>query len=186
LIDEGRSLIGEDGSEGFTLREVARRVGVNHRAVYRHFQNKDDLLAAIAERGYELLVASMKDELTALGEARAPEQLMAMAHAYVDFAFAEPAFFTVMFGRRLNEEGRYPTLEIPIRAAATLLGEVLTRGQERGEIVEGPVRDLGLAFWSSMHGVASMTLSRRIRVKPALRRSYLATLMAPTIRGLTR
>ena len=186
LVERGTELVAESGAEGFTLRELARRVGVNHRAVYRHFASKDDLLAAIAERGYEALVERFHADLAALADATAVDRLLGLAQAYVAFAFAEPAAFSVMFGRRLNEDGRYPSLEVPIRAAAAILTEVIEDGQRRDEIVAGSVRDLGLAFWASMHGIASMVLERRIRVKPSLRKGYVATLMAPLLRGLVR
>jgi len=55
LVDAARTLIAASGPEGFTLREVERQVGVNHRAAYRHFEDKRALLAAVAQQGYEAL-----------------------------------------------------------------------------------------------------------------------------------
>ncbi|MGC4051803.1 MAG: helix-turn-helix domain-containing protein [Paludibaculum sp.] len=53
-------LIREGGPAGFTLREVARRAGVSHAAPYRHFRDKDDLLAAIAEDGFRRLAVEIQ------------------------------------------------------------------------------------------------------------------------------
>src|ERR1700677_4130866 len=55
LLDSAVALIGEVGPQAFTLREVARRAGVSHNAPYRHFRDKDDLLAEVAAQGFDQL-----------------------------------------------------------------------------------------------------------------------------------
>ena len=52
LLESGLRLIAEVGPTGFTLRELARRAGVSHNAPYRHFRDRDDLMAAVATQGY--------------------------------------------------------------------------------------------------------------------------------------
>src|ERR687890_659997 len=61
LLDASLALIREEGLHGFTLREVARRAGVSHNAPYRHFRDKDSLLAAIAEDGFNRLTARIRE-----------------------------------------------------------------------------------------------------------------------------
>ena len=56
LLSAAISLIGEVGPTAFTLREVARRAGVSHNAPYRHFRNREDLLAAVASQGFRELL----------------------------------------------------------------------------------------------------------------------------------
>src|SRR5580700_9985299 len=60
LLDAALALISEVGPQAFTLREVARRAGVSHNAPYRHFRDKDELLAVVAVQGFERLTAAMK------------------------------------------------------------------------------------------------------------------------------
>ena len=67
-----------------------------------------------------------------------------------------------------------------------LLAHEIEQGQAEGVIVEAPSRDLGLALWSTMHGVASLVLSRRIRISARHRKSYVRTLLTPTLRGFLR
>ena len=73
LIDASIGLIAESGPDGFTLREVARRARVSHTAPYRHFREKSDLLAAVAEQGF-LELRKAVDRATARCRT-APERL---------------------------------------------------------------------------------------------------------------
>lgn len=186
LLDDALALIAEVGAESFTLRELARRTGVNHRAAYRHFASKDELLATIVEHGYDALVAALREGLADVPPSDAHARLYAIGEAYVAFALREPSTYAVMFGRRLNEDGRFPAIERPIAEAVKLLAHEIEQGQAEGVIVEAPSRDLGLALWSTMHGVASLVLSRRIRISARHRKSYVRTLLTPTLRGFLR
>ena len=61
LLDAAIQLIAEIGANGFTLREVARRAGVSHNAPYRHFADREELLAAVALQGFRELDQAMLD-----------------------------------------------------------------------------------------------------------------------------
>jgi AcrR family transcriptional regulator len=159
-------------------------VGVNHRAAYRHFASKEDLLAAIAEQGYARLADAFEASVAEVAEDDPIGRLTSLGQGYVRFALAEPATYGVMFGRRLNEDGRFPAIEVPIARAVACLSRELQNGQARGVFRPDPVRELGFSVWSSMHGIASLVISRRIRVKSVHRDAYVATLIAPTLRGL--
>src|ERR1700740_773464 len=73
LLKTAIQLIGEVGPAGFTLREVARRAGVSHNAPYRHFADREELLAAVAAQGFRELTQAMRD--AAHEQAKALEQL---------------------------------------------------------------------------------------------------------------
>ena len=108
LVDGAVELIAERGVRRFSLAELSRRLGVSVAAPYRHFANRDELLAAVAVRA-----------LHAFGEALAarasendpPEQrLAAMAAGYVRFSAEQPARFGVVFGVGLDKKERNPEL----------------------------------------------------------------------------
>ena len=61
LLEAAVRLIAEVGPTAFTLREVARRAGVSHNAPYRHFRNREDLIAAVAAQGFRELTRAMTD-----------------------------------------------------------------------------------------------------------------------------
>src|SRR3954465_9962216 len=67
LIQAGLKLLGEHGAAGLSLRAAAELAGVSHAAPYRHFRDKNALVAAIAEEGYKLLTRSMRAEIEASG-----------------------------------------------------------------------------------------------------------------------
>lgn len=187
LVDACAELAREHDVEHLTLREAARRVGVNHRAAYRHFASKEDLLAAVAEQGWWLLVESQRRALEHTPGAQPAARLRAYGVAYVDFAVSHPGHTRVMFGPRLNEDGRFPALEVPLKAAISLL-EVELRRLLHAPGAEAPseraVRDAGIALWAAMHGVAVLVQQRRIRVKPERLHEYAGRLLEPTLRGL--
>ena len=184
LRDAATRLLAERGSDGLTLREAARLVGVNHAAAYRHFTDKRALLAAVAEEGYAKLARDMHraDAKTA----EPGERLRRIGTAYVAFARADPALFALMTGPRLNEDGRFPSLERALRDGVDALEAPLRDGQAAGLLREGPIEPIALAVLMLIHGYAQMVLTRRVRVAPARIGEYLGTLLQPFMRGLRR
>src|ERR1035438_6082563 len=83
LLDASLALIRKSGPGGFTLREVARRAGVSHNAPYRHFRNKEELLAALAAEGFDRLTAAMAKAVEpATG---CMDRIQASGRGYVEF-----------------------------------------------------------------------------------------------------
>ena len=186
MVDAAVAVVESEGGnpEDITLREVARRVGVNHRAAYRHFTDKTALLAAVAEEGYRALLTEIDAVLTQRRRATAERRLRAIATAYVVYAIDHPSQYRIMFGRRLNEDGRFPVLEELVARAHAVLDAEFRAGQTSGELAETPVLETVFGFWSLAHGFASLTLVRRIKVKRALLESWGQQVFAPFFRGL--
>jgi AcrR family transcriptional regulator len=182
LVDAALEILAEQGADSFTLRELARRVGVNHRAAYRHFADKTAVFAAVAEQGYLELVARME----AARAAAAPDleaEVFASCEAYVAFALDRSAHFRVMLGPRLNEDGRFPELERAVQAAWGSLVALMDRAQrERG--LRGERDDAVITLWAATHGLATLTLGRRLRVKRSALPAFTRRALAPVIAGL--
>jgi AcrR family transcriptional regulator len=107
LIDTAVDLIGERGVRHFSLAEASRRLGVAVSAPYAHFSDRDDLLAAVAVRGYQMFGAQLaQDARSGLPPAA---RLAAMTAAYVRFAAAQRPLFEVMYDAGLDK-ARYPEL----------------------------------------------------------------------------
>jgi AcrR family transcriptional regulator len=120
LVDAAIALIAERGVRGFSLAEASRRVGVSAAAPYRHFADRDDLLAAVAVRALDSFAAMV----AAQGSPDDPAQrLAAMARAYVQFAGEQSSLFDVLFIAGLDKS-RYPELQRAWISIDELLGLV--------------------------------------------------------------
>jgi AcrR family transcriptional regulator len=121
LLEAAVQLIAETGPRGFTLREAARRAGVSHNAPYRHFRDRDDLLAAVATDGFDRLTRAMA---RAAPKASPLNRLRRSGLAYVDFALRWPQHFAAMFDAPWKQP-EYPACAAAAqRCFQTLLGFV--------------------------------------------------------------
>jgi AcrR family transcriptional regulator len=154
LIQASLALISEEGFGALTLREVARRAGVTHAAPYRHFADKEALLAAVAEEGFRSMAARMRERMD---QERGPaERLSACGVAYVLFAVQHPAHFRVMFGPHFARPAKHEGLGAEGGQAFSLLVQCLTQGQQEGVLRQGETMALALTAWSLVHGLASL------------------------------
>lgn len=102
LVEAAIALAAESGPSGVMLRAVTRQVGVSPNAAYRHFADRDALLAEVAHRAMRGLVETMarrQESVPTHGDPRqrAVERLEAIGRGYVDFALAQPGLFRVCF-----------------------------------------------------------------------------------------
>lgn len=159
LLDAAVALIAETGPRGFTLREAARRAGVSHNAPYRHFRDKDDLLAAVATEGFDRLAGAMA---RAAPRSRPIDRLRRSGLAYVDFAIRWPQHFAAMFDLPWNK------LDYPACAAAaercfgTLLAFV-RECQDAGQMTAGDSERYAYQAWALVHGIAKLANSGQLR-----------------------
>lgn len=182
VLDAAVSILAELGVEGFTLREAARRVGVNHRAVYRHFEDKRTVLAAVAEEGYHALAAEMREAIERSGATAPADRLVALAEGYVRFARRERARYQVMFGPRLNADERFPSLETAVREALRVVSrELKLAGPEAPSLVR---RDAGITLWSTVHGFAALHLAGRVPLSDRHVARYVDTVVRPVVVGV--
>jgi AcrR family transcriptional regulator len=108
LIDTAAELIGERGVRGFSLAEASRRLGVAVSAPYAHFADRDDLLAAVAVRAFELFRAALLPEMDKFADPA--ERLAGMARGYVRFAAQHRPLFEVLYEAGLDKV-RHPEIE---------------------------------------------------------------------------
>ncbi|MFD3523933.1 TetR/AcrR family transcriptional regulator [Streptomyces sp. NPDC058653] len=124
LIRAALDLVGERGPHGFTLAEASRRAGVSVAAPYKHFADRETLLAELATRGYREQRARFA---VAVGGGEDPvEQLAAFASAYVRFAAEEPALFDITFNAGLDKS-RFAELAAAGEEVAGVLLPVVRR-----------------------------------------------------------
>src|SRR4051794_36901136 len=103
LLDAGERALESAGAQSLSLRELAREVGVSHAAPRRHFPDKQALLDALAQAGFERLGALLAAAVAGAG-ADFDERFLALARAYVAYATEHPALVDLMFASK-NQAG---------------------------------------------------------------------------------
>lgn len=183
LLEVAKRLIAERGIDGFTLREVARRVGVTHVAAYRHYTDRRALLAAVAEHGFHQLRRRI-EAARRKTEASLEPQLRAILAAYLRFCWDEPALTAVMFGPRRSHRGEFPALEAAVTGSLGIIIETIAALAPAQALRRRSARDLGLALWTFVHGFA--TLSHDKAAYPSARRAARAfdDMLTPTLLGM--
>jgi AcrR family transcriptional regulator len=151
LVSIARELVRESGTEGWSMREATRRAGVSQAAPYRHFADKGALLDAVGadahaelERRYRAAIADDTDDAS---------DALAVARAYVRFAFDEPRLFRLIF----SSPRLHGTSEA--KSAYQVFEQAVQRSQQQGALPAGSVAMLAHVLWSGVHGVADLVLS---------------------------
>jgi AcrR family transcriptional regulator len=165
LLAASLELLETDSPTALSLRAVARRVGVSHAAAYRHFADKTELLAAIAEQGFVLLADLMATEVAAEGDDH-EARFVACARAYLRFAQSHSRHFRVMFSGWADDRARHPALSAAADRSHAVLFDVVEQGQAASMIVPGEPRIIALSAWASIHGLAALLLERQLLAPP--------------------
>ena len=157
LVEAATALVESEGASGFTLREAARRAGVNHRAAYRHFRSKEALAAAVAEWGFDRMRAGMQRRLR--GAATPSARVGAILRAYVRFALGRPSLYRAMFGPSSPGVGVTPELR---RAAFRVIALIEPEAESILGAKGRPVRDAVIAQWAMAHGLCELMIAGHI------------------------
>jgi AcrR family transcriptional regulator len=154
LLREGERALESGGAQRLSLRELARGVGVSHAAPRRHFADRQALLDALAQSGFERLGARMATAIADAGPG-ADERFASLARAYVGFASEHPALTELMFAVK-----HQPDAPTELRAVAEQAFEapmaLVTEGQAAGEIVAGDPERVAMVAWAAVSGLAAM------------------------------
>jgi AcrR family transcriptional regulator len=156
LIAAAVEMVEQVGPEAFTLREVARRIGVSHAAPYRHFKTRHEVLVAVAAAGFERLGARMQAALEDSDDPLAG--FKRCAGAYFGFAVENPQQFKLMFGTAVDRDEIGAVRQRADRvfdAMAALLEEA----QQQGRIRPGDAADFTRIAWSLVHGICLLHLN---------------------------
>jgi AcrR family transcriptional regulator len=155
LVRAALELIAEKGPAGFTFADAARWAGVSPAAPYRHFRDRDELLASVAQRGFVQFEAALA---RAWDDGR-PEPFTAferVGKAYLEFARTEPAYYSAMFEAGIPLDSSPDLREAGerafavLRAASERLIAIIPPGQRP------PALMMGLHIWALSHGIASL------------------------------
>jgi AcrR family transcriptional regulator len=155
LMRAALDLIAKKGPAGFTFAEAARWAGVSPAAPYRHFRDRDELLSSVAHRGFEqfeAVLARAWDE----GRPNALAAFERVGRAYLEFARAEPAFYSAMFEAGIPLDANPGLILASERAFAVLRKATEALVSTLPPANRPPVLMMALHIWAMSHGIASL------------------------------
>jgi AcrR family transcriptional regulator len=161
LLEAAERALENGGLQSMSLRELSRELGVTHASPRRHFADKQDLIDALALRGFERM-----DEI--LGRAAKNNgqlfktRLTKFARAYVSFALKHPALCGLMFDAKHRPGAPKELLEASDKAFSH--GRALfANGQASGEVVEGDPNRLALVAYAALQGLISISTDGKFK-----------------------
>lgn len=154
-IQAAREVIAEQGVEGLSMRDVARRLDISHQAPYRHFPSRDHLLAEIMRRCFE----DFADFLDQSANAHSEDPLRGMGEAYLTYAAQKPLEYRLMFGTPWPEPAAHPELvKHAVHAFDVLRQNLLAKhGDEKNAKKQAELE--AMFIWSALHGLATIEQS---------------------------
>lgn len=155
-LEAALALVKSDGMEALSLRAIAQDLGVTHRALYRHFTDKDGLHAAIAAAGFLQLDAAMRNE-----GARHRAAVMA---GYVGFALENRHLYEAMFGLGSARMMQEPEPGLAVKAAIATAAEAFAGENSVHSLT---VRDQVISAWGMAHGLCHLWRSGALRARDA-------------------
>ena len=153
LLAAAERTVRERGVQDLSLRELARELGVSHGAPRYHFPDRQALLDALAESGFERLGAELRAAADRAGDEFQP-RLEAIAAAYIRFATADPALLDLMYAAK--HSATQPSLHDAMERAYSVMMELILHGQAIGRLQPGDPERVGLVLFSSIHGIAAL------------------------------
>ena len=160
LLDEALRTIETLGVDHLTLRTVGERLGVSRSALYRHFADKQALLAAVGREGFCTLRQAIAHAWERSGRGRIGFE--AMGRAYVQFAVAHPSHYRVMFGGFVDSPAKDDQFVAEAKAAFQVLVDALVEQQTAGAIRRDDPVQMARFTWAVVHGTAMLVIDGQV------------------------
>jgi AcrR family transcriptional regulator len=165
IAQAARRLLDKEGVEAVTMRRVAEAVGITAMAIYRHYPDREALLKALADEGFEELAASLKDKRFS---GNLETRLGKMADLYLDHALENPRLFELMFLTKRQGARQYPAdFKARRSPTATLMADVIAAGMQQGEFKPDDHWEITFEMGALSHGLIMLYLGGRMAVTPA-------------------
>lgn len=160
LIEAGLQMLDFHGTEALSLRRIAKSLNVSQTAIYSHFKDKTELLAALAEVGFQQLAFGMIKNVKNPADPR--KRILGLAEGYIGFALKNKAVFSLMFGRELADIKNYPTLALTAGKSYALFSAAVADALKNNP---GASRHTATnALWSLVHGTAVLLADGKLKL----------------------
>jgi AcrR family transcriptional regulator len=163
-IKEGLRLIKKNGFYDFSMRDIAKNLGVSHGAPYKHFETKENLLAAIAEEGF-LILTNQVEQIKENSPKDSLESLFKIAVLYIQFGSDYPEYYKLMFGGIIKKAENYPSLfEASTKSYNTFKSLIKELIQSKKLLVTANSNLMTFYSWSLLHGLVSLAQDNRLNI----------------------
>jgi len=166
LIEIGAKLLIEQGLENFSLRKVAKKIGVSHAAPYRHFKNREDLILEIAKKGIDEFYDALAKPFHEFND-QPKLQLIELGKAYIKFAVNKPYLMKILFFSDLKKKVDLSNIANINKNSYSMLEESARNFIATGETHIKDVQTLSILSWSSVHGLSALLMEDVIDFGPA-------------------
>ena len=164
LLQAAERVVEAAGASSLTLRELSRGLSVSHTSPRRHFADKQALLDALAQRGFERLGAILARAAKDRGQGF-DERLTRLARAHVDFALKHPSLFGLMLEAKHRPDSPAALLEASERALS-IASDIFIAGQRQGEVIPGDPARIGLVAYAAMQGLIAVSSNGEFKKVP--------------------
>lgn len=184
IVAAAGRLLDREGAEAVTMRRVAKAVGITPMALYRHFTDREGLLNALADAGFERLTAQIEAALLPVD----PEQrLMAILDLFLDFALKKPQLFKLMFLQRREGARQFPgDFRAGRSPTAKFSAEALEAGMKKGVFRKDDVWEIVFETGAMLQGLVMLHLGGRVGASEAEFRALCHRAMRRYIDGIRR
>lgn len=158
ILDAAAALFLEHGYEGLSMRQIAERIGYSATTIYRYYEDKDDLLFAIVQEGFNRFGRQLTKAARASADPR--ERLPALGHAYIAFGLKNPVYYRLMFMQRfdLMFESRADE-SAPMIDSFEVLRETVEQAMRAGLLRQGDPVTTSNVIWATVHGITSLAIA---------------------------
>lgn len=179
MVEAVLELVVEKGPHGFTLSEAAKQAGVSAAAPYRHFRNREDVIAEAARQGFEIFGALMEKAYDN-GRPSTLTAFEAIGRAYLAFARKFPGYYIAMFESRIPIAANRELAAAANRALSVLIQAAEKLSQHMPQDKRPPPTMVAHHFWALAHGVVELFA----RGEPGARAPYSAEELLETGTGI--
>lgn len=182
VIEQAFEIIEADGYASFSIRSLARQIGVDSAAIYRHFKSKETVAAQVAKKDFTSLAQDMKDNLNA--QTNATEKVVAIGVCYIDFARAHPNLFELMFNMVNSPHYRNMDCEEDPNQSPSLIFSAAWHSLLKQQSQSQATAAIGqFSLWSAVHGCAMLLIQGHGPQEADLIKQYSETVCRNMVRG---
>jgi AcrR family transcriptional regulator len=174
ILAAAHAIFDAEGADAVSMRRVAAEVGLSAMAIYRHFPNREALLARLSDDSFEEAARTWTDHA---GQGTPRQRLLAMLGSYLDYALAHPHLFDHAFGLPREDARRFPE-DFRARRSPTLnpIADAIVEGMSHGAFRKFDEWDLAMDLWAHAHGLIALYRAGRFSYdEKRFRAFYLAS-----------